>query len=492
MAIQDNRTLFKKGSSNSGVGCLILFALPFAGFGLLGLFQGVKHLLAGNTKDGLPLCLIGTVFSLVGFGLIAGGYYGLRKERGKDKRKTDFPNEPWRWREDWAQGRADSQGATGAYLTWFIALFWNLISTSVLFIIPRELAKGNKGILFALIFPLVGLGLLSTAIYATLQRRKFGRPVCKLLTSPVPLGGQLAGMVEIPAKVKAAHGFKVRLECLERLTTGSGKNRSTRETPLWQDHATVTQDLLAHQADKTAVPVQFTLPRDCPEASWDACNPCIVWRLNITADLPGVDLNETFELPVFRTAESPAAGSEPLEHTPRWTKPVDQYQPPTGTRIRLQISPTGGCVAEFPAARNVGSIIAIMLFGAVFGGALYFMILKHAPIIFLIVFSFVDFIVVVAVLNMLFHSSRIEADGQSLRVTDSWVFFKKKASYTLTEITDIAAKRGMQSGNKTYFDVKLQLKTGREITLGSSVPDMEYATWLAAVIGQAAGLKAKT
>lgn len=483
----------KDKGAQIGLGCVVLFALPFAGVGLFALCQGINKVLAGSQKDGAVLCLVGTVFSLAGFGMMIGGFYGLRSERARGKRKAEHPSEPWRWREDWSQGRAESTGKSGTIVLWIFALIWNLISSSVLFAIPKELEKGNKAILIALIFPLIGLLLLAAAIYSTLQRRKYGQPVFKLLTNPCPLGGQVAGMVEIPAKVRATSGFKLRLQCLQKLTTGSGKNRSTTETPIWQENATVTQDLLAHQPDKTGIPVQFMIPATAQEASWDACNPSIHWRLTVEADVPGVDLNETFELPVFRTAESPsvAASGAVLEATPRWEKPLEQYVPPKDTRIQVQSLPTGGSVVTFPAARNVGAILFLLLFVGVFGGIVAATIVKKAPIVFPIAFGLFDVLMLLIFFNMLLHSSRVEVDANGVRLLDSWSIYRKESRYLAGEVADVGTKAGMQSGNKSYYDIQLHLQSGRVINLGSSVPDGEHAAWIAAVIRQAVGVKAK-
>ncbi len=491
MNLELNKGSSTKGTgANLGLGCLILFALPFALFGTGAIIGGIAKIRTGPVKEGAMLCVFGLVFALVGYGMIIGGIYGMRHEKARSKRKTEHPNEPWRWREDWAQGRVDSQGKSGVIAILAFAILWNLISSSVFFILPQELAKGNKGVLVALIFPVIGAFLLFAAIYTTLQRRKYGQPVFKLLTTPCVIGGQAAGMVEIPRKVKAPDGFKVHIACIEKLTTGSGKNRSTRETTLWQDNATVTQDLLAHQPDKTGIPVQFSIPATVQEASWESCNPSIQWRLTVTADVPGVDLNETFELPVFRTAESPTAESGAvLEATPRWEKPLEQYVPPKDTRIQVQSLPTGGSVVTFPAARNVGAILFLLLFVGVFSGVVVATIVQKAPIIFPIVFGFFDALMLLIFGNMLLHSSRVEADANGVRLLDSWVFFKKESRYLAGEVADVGTKVGMQSGNKSYYDIQLHLQSGRSIGLGSSVPDGEHAAWIAAVIRQAVGVK---
>lgn len=64
---------------------MFLFALPFAGAGLIALFQGTRQIPAGKTKDIAGLMMIG-------------GYYALRTERAKNARMTAQPNGPWRWR----------------------------------------------------------------------------------------------------------------------------------------------------------------------------------------------------------------------------------------------------------------------------------------------------------------------------------------------------------------------------------------------------------
>ncbi|HEY1172771.1 MAG TPA: hypothetical protein VGH19_15495 [Verrucomicrobiae bacterium] len=473
------------------MGCLVLFALPFAAAGTGMLIGGISKLTAGRMKDGGVLTLMGAVFSLVGYGMIIGGIYGWRHEKAKTKRKDAHPTEPWRWREDWAQGRVDSQGKSSAIAIWAFAIIWNLISSSVFFALPQELAKGNKGVLVALIFPVIGAFLLFGALYTTLQRRKYGQPVFKLLSTPCVIGGQATGMIEIPAKVKAASGFKVRLQCVEKLTTGSGKNRSTRESTIWQDAATVTQDLLGHQQDKTGIPVQFAIPASAPEASREVCNPSIHWRLTVEADVPGVDLNETFELPVFRTADSPAATGEVLDATPRWEKSVEAYTPPTGSRVKVQPQPSGGCAVVFPAARNVGAILFLLVFAGAFSGVVAVTIVKKAPIIFPIVFGLFDALMLLGLFNMLLHSSRVEADANGVRLFDSWVFYKKESRYVAGEIADVVLKKGMQSGKTVYYDVQLRLSSGTEIGLGSSVPDGEHAAWIAAVIRQAVGVEKK-
>jgi hypothetical protein len=68
-----------KSGGIGGMIFLILFATPFAGFGLLALVQGIRKFSAGDTKNGPMLCLFGLIFSLIGFGLMFGAVWGQKK-----------------------------------------------------------------------------------------------------------------------------------------------------------------------------------------------------------------------------------------------------------------------------------------------------------------------------------------------------------------------------------------------------------------------------
>lgn len=74
----------------------------------------------------------------------------------------------------------------------------------------------------ALIFPLVGLGLLIWAISATLHARRFGHSVLLLRTVHGVIGGALAGVVTAPAKIRPRDGFRLRLVSVRRVSNDLG------------------------------------------------------------------------------------------------------------------------------------------------------------------------------------------------------------------------------------------------------------------------------
>jgi hypothetical protein len=61
-----------------GAGCLALFGLPFAGFGVFALVMSVREAQVNKLKQAGMLAIFGLVFSSVGFGLITAAIYGRR------------------------------------------------------------------------------------------------------------------------------------------------------------------------------------------------------------------------------------------------------------------------------------------------------------------------------------------------------------------------------------------------------------------------------
>ena len=87
-----------------------------------------------------------------------------------------------------AQARAKahaamSHGASGAGGLWFFAIVWNAISfPAAMIAIPQGIADGEWGVLFVLLFPIIGIGVLWAAISMTFERlRRGGSPAAHQL-----------------------------------------------------------------------------------------------------------------------------------------------------------------------------------------------------------------------------------------------------------------------------------------------------------------------
>lgn len=60
-----------------------------------------------------------------------------------DDLEAEYPDEPWKWNPDWAKREIPSESKSTMWFAIGFALFWNLVSCPLLFIIPDEVKKGN-------------------------------------------------------------------------------------------------------------------------------------------------------------------------------------------------------------------------------------------------------------------------------------------------------------------------------------------------------------
>jgi len=192
---------------------------------------------------------------------------------------------------------AGSQGMAFG-LTAF-ALFWLLVTSPVLFVLREEVVdNGNYLALLALVFPLVGVLLLGAAIHRILHWRKFGEVMLILDPPRVEVGGELRGHIDVPAPLESPNGVQLRLSCLRVVTTKSGDETSTHEEPIREEQAVAAVTAWGRQ--RTEIPVRFAIPADAEPSGAPNANDKVVWRLLATADLPGIDLDVKFEVPVVR------------------------------------------------------------------------------------------------------------------------------------------------------------------------------------------------
>lgn len=391
---------------------------------------------------------------------------------------------------DHPAGRIEDDGGRVMWAAIVFAGFWNLISLPTGFIGVREaLDKDNPVALVALLFPLVGLGLLVWAVRATVRRRRYGVSVLEMEATPAPLGHGLTGVVRTGTAVAAPEGFRVVLTCVRRVTRGSGKNRSTSESILWQEERVVagrtTRDA---RGMRTEVPVAFPLPGDGQPS--DGSNPRdrVLWRLEVSASVPGVDYQSTFEVPVSRTARS----ADPVtpEEQERLLDPAaaGEYRQPPESRIRVSTNRRGTEIA-FPAARNPGAAAGVSAFSLLWGGAIWLMIHLNAPVVFPIVFGLFQLLLLYVVLELWLGVSRLTVDSSTVAVATGYVVPFRERRFRASDIAEVTTKIGMQAGGTPYYDLMLVRSDGKRVTAAGSIRDKREAEWLVAVVEDGLGRK---
>ncbi|RLA38744.1 MAG: hypothetical protein DRQ64_08315 [Gammaproteobacteria bacterium] len=436
------------------------FLLP--GLGLL-FFKAIPNLprlfspqtLSGDDFESTVAAgIIGLLFSLFGGGAV---YWGLKKP--SDDAALLDSDTPWLGRKKWAaDSLKDSFALTGG-LIWAFAIFWNLISTPALFAFSDELGKGNQLIWFVLLFPLIGLFLIGTAIHKTLDWRRFGKMKVRLEPYPGALGGDVAGSIHLATPLPAGTPIEVSLDCVRHYSHSKNSSQSI----VWQ-HNTLFEPMQSSRS--TTVQFLFEVPAGLPQSS-TGDSSYHVWTLSVSAELPGVDLVRQIELPVFPSEEK-ASPSFRL-NLKALTNDADSVDTPFADN-------TGQEQAIIGDHRNKGfgtGVFIGLLFTAIGIGLAYFIghLQKET---FLIAFGALFGFIGLAIFS---YSMLGRFRHYYLRLSKPMLEFRFKSLFGGKVVTlnydGIAAvtteSRGsMTVGNKHYqfFNLGLKLKSGKDLRIG--------------------------
>jgi hypothetical protein len=474
-------------STNLAIGCITLFLLPFAAVGLIAAGSGVQQGLQGNWREGLMLMVFGTVFAGFAAAFMAALMAGRNRLREQERRQQAHPDQPWLWRSEWATGRIEDATRTTLWASWLFALLWNLISIPVGAIGARTAWQAGKPAGYvALLFPLVGLGLLVWAIRTTLRHRRYGTSWLELATHPGVIGRSISGMVRVGSPIQSSDGFEVTLRCVRRVTTRSGKSSSTSKRILWQEERRIAGEISRDpQGYCTRIPIKFTVPADVQPSDPVHSNDQIVWRLELSASVPGVDYRSTFEVPVFRTGESVSAETEaPITEDEPAQEP---YRQPAGSRIVVTTNRRGTEIV-YPALRNPGVAAGFIAFTLGWSGVVLALLKFGAPLLFPIVFGLFWILLVVVTLQQCLGVIRVVAQPGSLQVAEGYLSAGRERTIPAQEIADITLKIGMQAGSRPYYDVMVIRTNGKQVAAGRGVRDKREAEWLAATLKRELGL----
>ncbi len=487
--------------AGTGARFLIGFGALFALAGAGAAFGVVQKSLHGGDREALVVgLLVGGLFVLVGVGLVVAGLHARRTARAAAALRAAHPDEPWRWRPLWADGRVSCQGGAGVVAIWFFALVWNGISTPVAWFVPRQAAKqGEPWMWVAMLFPAVGALLLVWAIRATLRWRRFGVSTLELKTFPGVVGGRLEGRLHLNVPLEARSGMAFRLECVHRYTSGSGDDRNTHESLQWQQERRVPRERFSLGPTGSAVPVGFTIPYDCaPSRDWDRDDE-ILWRLTAGAAVPGVDYHAQFEVPVFRTAESSPDVDGDDDALP------EVVASPTGDGAlpdsRIQVRPwRAGYAFWFGPARNPGVATSLTAVAAAFAAGSVLAVERGAPFFLQLVLFGVTFPAGLAAFVHWFGATRVRTEPGVIHVTRGPFAIGRTRTWRAGEVSRIAVRRGTQYGQQLYWNIALEIDDARgrrrsdgspwsrRHYAGGRLPSRDEARALARAMAESAGI----
>jgi hypothetical protein len=339
-----------------------------------------------------------------------------------------------------------------------------------------------------LLFPLVGVGLSAWAIRTTLRFKKYGISRLELSTIPGVIGHTIAGTARVSGVLLPPDGFHITLSCVRRVTSRNGEDSSTTESILWQEERQIPGEQSRNAGGmNTRIRIGFRLPSDAQPCDSSNPNNRILWRLNLSASVPGVDYNSVFEVPVFRTPASDQPLSEAEERLTHDQLVTAEYRQPADSRI-VATTNRRGTEILFPAARNPGAAAGATVFTVLWIAIVWFLIYFKAPLLFPIVFGLFGLLLVYGTLQLWLGVSRVAVDAGKVAVASGYLSPGRDRILAVSEIADISTAIGMQAGSTPYYDVVIFRKNGKKVIAGRAVRDKREAEWLAKTMKNALGL----
>jgi len=493
--------------SKGAAAYLTLFGLPFLGAGLAFIYAQLVSRGNFKTYDVVAAVLFGLVFVFMGASLIYAAIrgYGLMKQQAA--REEAHPLSPWLWRADWAMRRAESQNKKSEILFWVLAILCNMITLPFLFtMVPNFIRSGDPRVFLLLGFNLLGAILIVKAARTTMRHRRFGDTSFEFDSLPFSPGERLSGRIHLRFDARAEQGIDLRLSCVRKISSGSGDSRSTSQVVLWQADKNVPAGAAGPGPLGRAIPVDFSPPADSLFTNHDNPDDQVLWLLHAQADVPGVDYSDDFEIPVFRSAASPAtasasgtgaaAGTDNFGFAALRSADVDsgEVSQPANAKVVVSMG-SGGTEFYFPAFRNPGRALILLLVTVIWSAVVYALYLKHAPIFFFIAFGFCDLLLIVGTLHVALGSARISVRSGEILSHRGIFGIGLTTRIPVSDVDSIVPVVSMQQGGNStnaLHAIRLRLKDGRKITLADEITSRQEARWVVSQIETLAGLKLDT
>lgn len=204
------------------------------------------------------------------------------------------------------------------YFGWLMVLVWGAIAAGLLYADLRPargvapwVAWGAIGV-----FTIPGLFFLWYSITATLRFQRYRGLELLLHPLPAQAGSTISGALKVPIPYDAANIYRVELTAIEYRRDNSARRNILQ-------HVRVQETVEARAAlDPQGTRLGFALriPVDAPPSQgygepmrWTPATRDKVylrWTLGISADVPGVDLKEEFEIPVYQASAADALAAE--------------------------------------------------------------------------------------------------------------------------------------------------------------------------------------
>ncbi len=457
-----------RSKANLGCGYGVTLVLVLIGVALL--VQTARAFERGERVGAFGPAVVGVVILI---GAVAYTRFVQRliaRQREEATWRKQFPAEPWKWRREWRGEAIASDAGQAIWVPGFFTLLWNAISWAAMLAIiakpPRE-----KVAYVVVLFPLIGLGMIAGLTVSVMKRRKFGVPKFFPASVPGVIGGYLGGVIEVPARVVIERDAELTLKCVRVVITGSGKQRRTTETVLWEQKENLAAEMWQSAVGRTEIPVMIYIPAGHPDSDNGDTSNRVEWRLMAKAEGPGVDFSAKFEVPVFATGETapvPAEGKPTLE-VYRAQPKMDETE---WRRVGVERMRNGW---RFSAQHLAGMKWVFTLIVAALTVLLAGLVAWGAPVIVWIVAGFFWLIMGAMVRGFWSGPTELVLEGEDVVVRRAGAAKEFRAKRR--EVADVRLSESMKVGERQFYRVILVGKPGAAFSgEGEKVPFVQRKT----------------
>jgi hypothetical protein len=381
------------------------------------------------------------------------------------------------WRKDWVQGRIRGHSGNQALLLWIMAIPWNGFIWVLLWLLWGNPDKTSM-IKVAVLFAVLGLILLASAIQSTLAWFRFGSSVLELAAIPGVIGGTIEGRIRTRISNPPRGPVQLTLSCLRRRAS-LGESRSgqtgrtrhdVRSDLLWRGGRRVPAEQLERTPRGLIIPVKLHIPSELEGADSSDPDDQIIWTLAAAADIPGVDFSADFNVPVFVTEDSDAELTrekvdELVEREETFAQPVDpgnSWVPP----VVVQPTGRGGIKYTFrlSVTLRVALTVSVLALSVCGGSAALFVWLGEAGPFALVPGAFGALLLLATVVIWTF-TSKVVIEGGAITVRKSVLGIPRTWRIPYSEVKAVRTKKQTDS-----WEIKIERHQGPEVDIGATIP----------------------
>ena len=429
----------------------------------------------------------------------------LQQREIKGSPPVHSSSHPWLEKKEWRSHRIRSGAKKGMFIMWGFAIVWNAISSPILFVLEDELKKDNYAALIALLFPLIGVFLIRKAWQSTQEWQRFG--IIELEMDPFPgsIGGHVGGSLKIKNFRNSNAQVKVELESVYSYMSGSGDNRSRRESIKWAEGGFAK---VVAAINGVEVRFRFDVPDNLPESDIKQSGDYNFWRVKVSSEIEGADLNREYNIPVFRTQHESKHIRHDISAQVEEVREQQAVQSQASVNMgdfsntalaRSVIYKTKGGkeVFYFPMFRNKMLTIFALIFAGGFDFAAFSInggfsdggVMGIGLLVFSIPFAIVGLLATIACIYLPLNNLTTTLQNRNITVLRRlFIFpiFYKKIKASDIKIIEVKSTGSTGQGVKQikHFKLSLKTKTFNTITIAEGIDGEDLANQLKDFIGK--------